>query len=215
MADAPGGGRRPRAERPLLRQEVLEHHQRERILAGAARVIAEQGYRQVSVADIVKAAAIARARFYAHFSSKEDCFCALYEKATADALEVAGACEEDSGDFPANVRAGIKALLASIEAKPDVARAVVIGGPAAGPAIGTRFERLISDFAALLRRRAEAPGDELAETVEETVVGGLYWLLYYALLDGPAELSEDLLPQLTEFSLIPFIGAEAARSAIP
>lgn len=198
-----------------LRPEVIAHHQRERILAGAAKIIAERGYRQVSVADIVKAAAIARARFYENFSSKEDCFFALYDAAATAALEAVGeACAETGEAFPERVAAGIAALLGQIEANRELAQACVVEGPAVGPAINERFERLIADFADLLRsgRGAEGP-DELPETVEETVVGGLYWLLYYALLEERPKKIGRLRPQLVEFSLIPFIGAAAAGTA--
>jgi AcrR family transcriptional regulator len=198
-----------------LRPEVVAHHQRQRILAGAARAFAEQGYRQVSVADIVKAAAIARKRFYLHFSSKEDCFFALYDEAAAGALEaVEEACAKSSEEFPDRVGAGIAALLAFIEADRVRARACVVEGPAVGPAITGRFEKLIGDFAALLRTgRDGTRSTELPDTVEETVVGGLYWLLYHALLEERPKQVRRLRPQLVEFSLIPFIGAEAAGVA--
>jgi hypothetical protein len=45
------------------------------------------------------------------------------------------------------------------------------------------------------------------------VVGGLYWLLYHALLEQRPKKIIRLRPQLVEFSLIPFIGAEAAATA--
>lgn len=198
-----------------LRPEVVEHHQRQRILTGAAEAFAELGYRQVAVSDIVKSAAIARRLFYQHFSSKEDCFLALYDQGAAAALEAVGhACAESNGDFPQLLRAGIAALLEEIEADPALARACVVEGPAVGPAINERFEKLIGDFAALLRSgRGEAGAVELPETVEETVVGGLYWLLYYALLEERPKRVSRLGPQLVEFSLIPFLGAGAAEVA--
>jgi AcrR family transcriptional regulator len=85
----PGGHKLPR--------EVVERHQRERILAGAAKAIAVEGYRQASVADIVKSAAIARARFYENFSSKQDCFFARYDEAMETALStVSDACREQA-----------------------------------------------------------------------------------------------------------------------
>lgn len=221
MAGESGGRRRQAASkrRPAaqpgghpLRPEVVAHHQRQRILAGAARVFAQRGYRQVSVADIVKAAAIARGRFYDNFSSKEACFFALYDSAADAAMEAVGqACAGSEDGFPERVDAGITALLSWIEADPALARACVVEGPAVGPAITERFENLIGAFAGLLRSgRGDSDSDELPGTVEETVVGGLYWLLYYALLEERPKRIGRLRPQLVEFSLIPFIGAEAA-----
>lgn len=214
MAGSSEGKRRARPGGHPLRPEVVAHHQRRRILAGAAEVFAERGYRQASVADIVKAAAIARGRFYEHFSSKEDCFFALYDDAAATALEaVAAACSDSEEDFPRRVAAGLTALLGEIEADRARARACVVEGPAVGPAINDRFEGLIAGFAELLRSGRGGGSAELPETVEETVVGGVYWLLYYALMEERPKQVRRLRPQLVEFSLIPFIGAEAAGAA--
>jgi AcrR family transcriptional regulator len=193
----------------------VAHHQRQRILTGAASVFAGRGYRQASVADIVKAAAIARGRFYDNFASKEDCFFALYDSVTAATLEgVSRACAESTGDFPERVSAGIGALLEAIEDDHEAARSCIVEGPAVGPAINDRFEKLIGDFASLLRSgRGDRGSSDLPETVEETVVGGLYWLLYHALLEKRPKRISRLRPQLVEFSLIPFVGAAAAAAA--
>lgn len=199
-----------------MRRELVDHHHRQRILAGAAAAIAERGYRQVTVAHIVKSAAVGRARFYNTFSSKEDCFLALYDATTAAALAAAeAACAEVDGDFPARLEASLRGLLSYLEAEPAAARACIVEGPEAGAALNERFEGVIHDFAALLRRgRGKGAKGELPETVEETVVGGLYWLLYCAILDAEPKRLGDLLPQLTEFAAIPFLGSEAARGTI-
>jgi AcrR family transcriptional regulator len=204
----PGGHR--------LRREVVERHQRERILAGAGRAISQEGYRQASVADIVKSAAIARARFYENFSSKQDCFFSLYDEAAAAALSVvAEACHEASeAEFPDRVRAALEALVKHLGSDPVLARAIIVEGPAVGPPITSRFEGLIGGFADLVRQgRPDSTAVELPDTIEETVVGGLYWLLYYAFLEESPKSVEEMLPQLTEFLLLPFVGAEAVRRA--
>ncbi len=204
----PGGHRLPR--------EVVERHQRERILAGAAKAIAQEGYRQASVADIVKSAAIARARFYENFSSKQDCFFSLYDEAAAAALTaVSDAClRETEAEFPDRVRVALEALVNHLSADPVTARAIIVEGPAVGPPITSRFEGLIGGFAELVRQgRPDSTAVELPGTIEETVVGGLYWLLYYAFLDESPKGVEEMLPQLTEFLLLPFVGADAARRA--
>jgi len=215
MATAAGGGKQARPGGHPLRPEVLAHHQRQRILDGAARAISERGYRETSVADIVKSAAVARARFYENFSSKQDCFFTLFDLATEASLNaVEGACEDGEYDFPERVEVGLRALLGFLEADPVLARAWIVEGPTVGAPINDRFEQLIRDYAELLRRgRAGAPAADLPDTVEETVTGGLYWLLYYALVDGRPKRIGKLLPQLVEFSLIPFSGTEASRSA--
>jgi AcrR family transcriptional regulator len=199
-----------------LRRQVIEHHQRERILAGAAKAISEHGYRQTSVSDIVQSAAIARARFYETFSSKQDCFFALYDQTAKEAIEVvSAACAGSDAEFPDRVKVGLEALLGHLAADPVLARAFIVESPAVGPPIGPRFDALIGDFAALLRDgRPSSTAAELPDTVEETVIGGLYWLLYFAFLDEPPKRIEQLLPQLTEFSLLPFVGAKTAGGTV-
>jgi AcrR family transcriptional regulator len=176
------------------------------MLTAVAELVAERGYRSVSVADIVKRAATARLKFYENFSSKEDCFFAAYDRALDEALRRVGeACEGAGDSFPERVSAGIAALLSYIAAEPELARACVVEGPSLGPAMEGRREQATEGFAALLRGGREAAGEtELPESVEESVLGGLYWLLYHALLSGEPKRIEELQPELVEFALAPF-----------
>jgi hypothetical protein len=110
------------------------------------------------------------------------------------------------------VQGALKALVGHLGSDPVLARAIIVEGPAVGPPITSRFEALIGGFADLVRQaRPESSVVELPDTIEETVVGGLYWLLYYAFLEESPKSVEEMLPQLTEFLLLPFVGAEAAR----
>ncbi len=198
-----------------LRREVVVHHQRERILAAAVELIAERGYRAVTVADIVKRAAIARLKFYENFSSKEDCFLAAYDRAFDEAVRSVGeACEAPAASFPERVAAGIAVLLDYIAAEPALARACFIEAPSLGAAMQGRREQALAGFAPLLHGARQGAGEaELPETVEESVFDGLYWLLYDAILTGEPERVEELRPQLVEFVLLPFLGAAAAAGA--
>lgn len=198
-----------------LRREVIVHHQRERMLTAAVELIAERGYRAVSVADIVKRAAIARAKFYANFSSKEDCFFVAYDHAAEEALRLVGeACAEGgagaAGAFPEQLRAGLGALLRYLAANPARARACLVELPAVGPAGEERLSRTLADFAALVRAGRERAGEPEPVAGEvEPILDGLYRLLYRAILDGKPKRLEALLPDLTEFALISLLGPEA------
>jgi AcrR family transcriptional regulator len=198
-----------------LRREVIVHHQRERILKAAVELIAERGYRSVTVADIVKRAATARLKFYENFSSKQDCFLAAYDAALAEATRRVGeACERHPDSFPERVSAGIAALLDFGTAEPALARACVVEAPLLGAAMQGARERALAGFAPLLGGARQALGEaELPPSVEESVFDGLYWLLYDAILTGAPEQLEQLRPQLVEFALLPFLGAAAAADA--
>jgi AcrR family transcriptional regulator len=197
-----------------LRREVIVYHQRERILTAAVELIADKGYRAVSVSDIVKRAAIARAKFYENFSSKEDCFLIAYDQGAADSVtRVAAACERLDGPFPQRVHAGIAALLNHMASEPALTRACIVEGPLVGSPVRKRRDDALAALAKLLRDgREQADEAELPGTVEESVLGGLYWLVYYAILNGEPENVTDLLPSLTEFALTPFLGTESAHS---
>jgi AcrR family transcriptional regulator len=185
------------------------------MLTAAVELVAERGYRAVTVADIVKRAAIARLKFYENFSSKADCFLAAYDRGLEEAARrVEQACAEHPSSFPERVSAGIEALLSYIAAHPALARACLVEAPSLGPAMAGRRRQALAAFSPLLRdARREAATSELPETVEESVFDGLYWLLYDAILSGEPAPIEVRRPQLVEFALLPFLGAAAAASA--
>jgi AcrR family transcriptional regulator len=184
------------------------------MLNAVVELVAERGYRAVTVADIVKRAAIARLKFYENFSSKADCFLAAYDRGVEEAAgAVEEACAEHPDSFPERVAAGIEALLGFVSAHPALARACLVEAPSLGPAMAGRRQAAMAAFAPLLREaRAEGAAAELPETTEESVFDGLYWLLYDAILSGGPARIEELRPQLVEFALLPFLGAAAAAS---
>jgi len=210
--------RTPRAARALpgrqpLSREFIVEHQRARIVAALAQETVEKGYRAVTVADIVRRAGIARNTFYENFSSKEDCFLAASEYAVESALGRVLAAAAKVDDWPARVSAGIAAFLGYVAGEPALARTCIVEALSAGPAAVERYERSIQAFVPLfqLGRQESVKGAELPETLEETIVGGIFWILYQRIIMGQVEQIEGLLDELVEFSLTPYLGAEVAK----
>jgi len=209
--------RTPQATRALpgrqsLSREFIAQHQRARIIAALAAETVEKGYRAVTVADIVRRAGIARNTFYENFSSKEDCFLAACDYAVKEArarvLEAAGEVEA----WPERVRAGLAAFLRYAAGEPALARTCIVEALSAGPAAVERYERSIQAFVPLFRLGREVSSSELLpDTLEETIVGGIFWILYQRIIMGQVEQIESLLDQLVEFSLTPYLGAKAAK----
>ncbi len=61
---------------------------KEQVLAVAAKVFAEKGYRAANVTDIVTGAGIGRGTFYLYFNSKQDVFLAIVEKYFSDLVDI-------------------------------------------------------------------------------------------------------------------------------
>jgi AcrR family transcriptional regulator len=201
--------------RHTLSREFIAQHQRARIISALAEETAEQGYRAVTVADIVRRAGIARNTFYDNFSSKEDCFLATQDFAVEEALRrvVEAAAKVDS--WQARVDAGLAAFLNYVASEPALARTCIVEALSAGPAALARYEESLQSFIPLFRigRKVSPHGPDLPQTLEETIIGGVFWIIYQRIIGGETEQIEQLLPELVEFALTPYIGAEAARRA--
>jgi AcrR family transcriptional regulator len=199
-----------------LRREVIVHHQRERILAAVVELVAERGYRAVSVAAIVKRARTGRLKFYELFDSKEDSFLAAYDAGLEQASGRVGSALEGADDSLAErLDAGIGALLGFLDERPDLARAMVVEAPLLGAAMGDRRESTVAAFRPLLAGARDGAGKKarLPADLEESIFDGLYWLLYDAILAGKPKRLTRLRPALVEFALMPFVGPAAAGQA--
>ncbi len=204
---------RPAPGRQQLSREFITQHQRARIIAALAEETVSKGYRAVTVADIVRRAGIARNTFYENFSSKEDCFLAAQDYAVGEALRrvVEAASKVDS--WQARVDAGIAVFLRSVAGEPALARTCIVEALSAGPAALARYEESLQAFVPLFRvgRKVSPHGEDLPATLEETIIGGIFWIIYQRIALGETDQIEELLPELVEFALTPYVGAAAAK----
>jgi len=191
-------------------------HQRARIIAAFAEEASRKGYKAVTVAAVVKRARVARGTFYDNFSSKEDCFLAAQDFAMSSALERVVAAAGEIEDWPQRVVAGLAAFLRYLVEEPALARTCMIEALAGGPASVEHYEKSLQAFVSLfqLGRDVSPHAGELPETLEEAIIGGIFWILWQRLLLAETEQIEGLLPELTEFALTPYLGAEAARGTL-
>lgn len=204
---------RPLPGRHVLSREFIARHQRVRIINGLAQEASEKGYRAVTVADIVRRAGIARNTFYENFSSKEECFLAAQEYAMSAALAHVVEKARSIDEWPRRVQAGLAGFLSYVIAEPALARTCMVEALAAGPASVRRYEESLQAFVSLFKigRGVSSHGGELPETLEEALIGGVFWILYQRLLLDETDRIEGLLPELVEFTLSPYLGADDAR----
>ncbi len=192
---------------------MLGENQRRRILAAAIEVFGAGGYRETSVDDIVAAARVGVGSFYAHFAGKEDCFLRAYEDTVAAWRARIAAAVPDEAPWGEQALAALRAGLDLVAAEPLAARLVVLEAQTAGAAALALHEQTLASLLPLLARaRGLGKGAaELPESHELATVGGIAWLLQERLAARP-DGAEDLLPELAEIVVAPYLGeAEAAR----
>jgi AcrR family transcriptional regulator len=197
--------------RPALPREFIALHKQRRIMDALAELTAEQGYEATKISDIVKRAGVARKTLYDNFEGKEEVFLAAFDAARDEVLRrVEEAGSDSDEDWQDRVEAGLAAFLGFVAEQPTLARMCMIEALSATPATTKRYEDSLETFVELTRQTL--PRDErLPDTIAETLVGGVAWIVYQQIRRGEAERAEDLLPELTEFMMAPYLGAGMAE----
>ncbi len=149
--------RLPRGKHGLSPQFVASN-QRERLIAATVTVVAEKGYAEATVADILERSGVSRKTFYDLFTNKEDCFLSTFDlliDTLADEVTKAFASGET---WPERIRAGLRALLEQMAERPAGARVGLVEVLAAGPRALERYDGAIRRFVPLFEQgRAESP----------------------------------------------------------
>jgi AcrR family transcriptional regulator len=201
-----------------LSPEFVARNQRERLIAGLTQALYEVGYQKTTVSLIGQQASVSKSDFYKHFESKDDCFVAAYDAAVERIREhLLAACESAQGeDWAARVDSAIGALLKLFDSEPALASIVLVEGLRAGREVYDRYQAGVESFVALLREGAPLSGDgsEVPDTTDEAVVGGIASMLGRRVLAGEGEKLSDLFPEILEFLLAAYLGAEEARRII-
>jgi AcrR family transcriptional regulator len=192
--------------RPELPREFVASHKRRRMMDAIAELTAEQGYEATKIADIVRGAAVARKTLYDNFDGKEDLFLSAVGSAFAEMrMVVEDACERSGAESEEAIVAGLEAILDFIAERPAASRMCMVEAISATPSSARLYDAGVHDFVVLLQRAAPDNAD-LPETIEESLIGGVAWILQLQIRKGDAERAPELLPELSQFVLSPYLG---------
>jgi len=198
-----GPRRLPRGRHALAPEEVARD-QRQRLLAAVPGVVGEKGYEAMSVADIVKAAAVSRNAFYKSFKDKQDCFAVAHEEGHERLLEILTVpCDDSGAGLEERVERSLSAGLDALAAEPEVARMLFVEAPSAGEEIALRYHEWLKRYGILLRSAApDLPPQSIpAPEVEGVIVGGIASRVASEVLQGRAKKLRDLTAPLVEYVL--------------
>lgn len=197
-----------------LSRDFVTQNQRERLVAGMIAAIAEKGYRDTTVTDISAAAGVSRRTFYGYFSSKEDCYLATYEVVAKYLAEASRAGGKGQQSWGRRVRAEIEGAMEFFSGNPDLVRFYLQTPPRAGDAIAARYrrgaERVLAQLGDGVPTKAKKPNPDVLNAIS----GGMAALIVRKVEAGEGDRLVELVPDLTEIFLAPFLGrAQAAKIA--
>jgi AcrR family transcriptional regulator len=107
---------------------------RQRLINGLAASIVRDGYRNTTVADIVRHARTSRRTFYEHFASKETCFVALLTDANDAMVRQITAAVDRRAPWQSQVRQAVEAWIACAESEPPITLSWIRDVPSLGAA---------------------------------------------------------------------------------
>lgn len=202
--------------RDQVARDVVEAHQRDRILDAATGVFAKRGYPNTTIDHIVAAAKIGVGSFYALFEGKEDCFAQLFDRIVSRGQERIVASMPPEGRWEEQAVAALRTLLDLIREEPHAARIVLVEAQTAGAESLSRYEELLESLTPVLSRaRPLSPtGKELPLTFEDATIAGVAWLLHQRLVAGDLEDLDQLLPDLVGILVEPYVGERRATSLL-
>ena len=199
----------PRGPHGLSRDEVT-NSQRERLIDAMTAAVAEKGYANTVVADVVTRSGVSRATFYQLFRDKEDCFQAAYEANAARVAQLMDIGLQGVRDDPE--RAPLDKLdfvlglyLAVLAAAPELARVFLVEVYAAGPeAIGQRRASL-DQFVDIVAATHEGEDGPLGTRPDqrfaaEVLVGAVSSMVTHMVGVGEADRLPDLRAPLIDLA---------------
>jgi AcrR family transcriptional regulator len=112
-----------------------DHPFRRRLLEGLAESIDERGYRETTIADIVRHARTSKRTFYQEFGSKEECFIELLRTANEDMMTQIHDAVDPDAFWQDQIRQAIGAYVEAIESRPAVTLSWIRELPALGTVV--------------------------------------------------------------------------------
>ena len=165
---------------------------RDRLIAAMATSIEHQGYRDTTVADVVRLARTSRRNFYEHFEDRDACFLALFDATNQAMMDQIAAAVDPDLPLDDQVDNAVDAYIANVTEQPALYHSFVRELPGLGEAGAERAQATLERFAEMLVGLIDAgrhvqPGIAARSLSMDTaiiIVGGLRELLVISLQRG-------------------------------
>jgi AcrR family transcriptional regulator len=131
---------------------------RDRILDGLAASIGERGYRDTTVADIVRHARTSKRTFYEQFASKEECLIELLRKNNEELIANIQTAVDPEAQWRDQIRQAAEAYVDHIASRPAVTLSWIREAPALGLVARPLHRLAMEQLTDMLVTLTDSPG---------------------------------------------------------
>jgi AcrR family transcriptional regulator len=183
--------------------EAVELNQRERLYGATVAVVANKGYADSSVADLIAVAGVSRTTFYKYFADKQACFLATLEVIVAGVVAVTASRLRGEGAWEQRAERGVSGFIELLVAQPDAARLCMVEAYAAGPKAVALIEGAVADFTEMMSAVfEEMPAQRgMPPEIVAAMIGGIRKILHTRLHRRTEGELVEMVPKLVDLGL--------------
>ncbi len=135
---------------PGLPADLVIADQHRRLQGALVALVDEEGWEEVRVRSLVRAAGVSTTTFYKHFADIDECLVSTFDSIVEGAVKRAVEAGRREGDFHASLVASVGSLMRTWADEPSAARLVLIDIFDAGSGPRKRISSMVGKFEALL-----------------------------------------------------------------
>ena len=207
-----GSGRTPHLVAKRARFLTREDR-RSCVMDAMVQLALEDGYTNITDAEIARAAAVSTEAFHREFPSKEECLLAVVNEFAAEAHDAVRRATRNDMDWSEAVHKGVEALIGYCAAHPGLVKLSFIDLFDAGNGMVQRVSGVLDGFITVMTQRIPEP-QRAPNVAAEAIMGAIWTILSSYAPHDRLRYLPCLMDHLTFLIVAPYVGPRPAVEAI-
>jgi AcrR family transcriptional regulator len=192
---------------------LTREDRRSAVMDAMVQLALEEGYPNITDAEIARAAAVSTEAFHREFSNKQECLLAVVDEFAAEAHDAVLRATRNDENWPEAVHKGVEALIGYCAAHPGLVKLSFIDLFDAGDGMVERVSGLMDGFINVMTKRIPEP-QRAPAVAAEAIIGAVWAILSSYAPHDRLRYLPCLVDHLSFLILAPYVGPRAAVEAI-
>ncbi len=179
------------------------------VMDAMVQLALEEGYSNISDAEIARAAAVSTEAFHREFPNKEECLLAVVNEFAAEAHDAVRRATRNDTEWPEAVHKGVEALIGYCAAHPGLVKLSFIDLFDAGNGMVERVSGVLDGFITVMTERIPEP-QRAPSVASEAIMGAIWTILSSYAPHDRLRYLPCLVDHLTFLILAPYVGPRTA-----